>query len=351
MPFPFIAAALAGALVVGGGVVVTVSVVEANNSDEAVITRVIDGDTVDVRMFGETQRVRLLNINSPEDNHATGVAECMGAEATAALAKLLPEGSTVTLRYDSERYDRYDRLLAGVFLDHTLINAEMAREGLAAPMVVGDNTRFIGDVQAAHAEAQSAKAGVFGTTLPCTLGATVAAYRTQADAAVASTVPADSAGIAGVIAATAAVLAGADAADLAIDAVDWVPADLRRSYKTQISSAKRELEQAKTAQEQSYTAAVAAEKAEADRIAAEEAARVAAEQAAAEQAAAARAADQAARNAAQQQNTNTGSSSAGGNGGSSSGDGGGSTYTGCRNYNGYGMIDTKGRHFQPIPCP
>ena len=126
----------------------------------------------------------------------------MGPEATAALAKLLPEGTTVTLRYDSEHHDRYSRVLAGIFVDDALINAEMAREGLAAPMVVGDNTRFIGDVQSAESEAKSARAGVFGTALPCALGSIVASYRTQAEGAVASTVPTDSAGIAKVVAAT-----------------------------------------------------------------------------------------------------------------------------------------------------
>lgn len=351
MPIPFIATAIVGALALAGGVAVTVSAVnESNYSDEAVIDRVIDGDTVDVRMYGETHRVRLLNIDSPEDNAASHVAECMGPEASAALAKLLPEGSIVTLRYDSERYDRYDRLLAGIFVGDNLINAEIARAGLAAPIVVGDNTRFVADVRSAEAEAIANGAGVFGTDLPCALGSTIESYRTQARTAVESTVPADSAGIAAVVAATTAALGGADGAYLAIDAVKWVTPDVRRSFREAIGELQGEVERAKTAQETSHASAVASERAEADRIAAEEAARVAAERVASEQAAANAAAEQAARDAAQRQTNSSGSSSSGG-GASSPGDGGGSTYTGCRNYNGYGMIDTKGRHFEPIPCP
>lgn len=358
MPIPFIAVAIVGALTLGGGAVATVATVaavnEANNSDEATIDRVIDGDTVDVRMYGDVHRVRLLNINSPEDNAGTGVTECMGAEATAALAGLLPEGTTVTLRYDSDRNDRYDRLLAGVFVDDTLVNAEMAREGLAVPLVVGDNERFIREVQSAEAEARESRAGIFGATLPCTLGSTVANYRSQVEAAVSSALPTDSASITEVIAATTVVLAAADGAEVAVDAVGWVTPDLRKTYRTEIRELKDKLTQAKAGQEASYASAVAAEKAEADRIAAEEAARVAAEKAeadriAAEEAARA-AADQAARDAAERQTSNGGSSDSSNNG-SSSGDGGGSTYTGCRNYNGYGMIDPQGRHFEPIPCP
>ncbi len=367
MPIPFIAAAIVGALALGGGAAVTVAAVnEANSTDEAIIHRVIDGDTVDVRMYGNVQRVRLLNVNSPEDNAATGVAECMGAEATAALEKLLPKGTTVTLRYDSEHYDRYDRLLAGVFVDDTLVNAEMAREGLAVPMVVGDNTLFIEDVESAVADAKSAEAGIFGTSLPCALGATVEKYGAEAKTAIAAPTPTDSAGIAEVVATTTVVLGGADTANLAIDAVDWVTPDLRGSYTAAIADLRGNVRSAKIRQEASFTSAVAREKAEAERIAAEEAARVAAEKAAAEKAAAEKAAadqaaaakaaaDQAARDAAQRRSTSNGSSSSGSSsatgGGSSAGDGGGSTYTGCRNYNGYGMIDTKGRHFAPIPCP
>lgn len=340
MPIPFIAVAIVGALTLGGGAVATVATVaavnEANNSDEATIDRVIDGDTVDVRMYGDVHRVRLLNINSPEDNAGTGVTECMGAEATAALAGLLPEGTPVTLRYDSDRNDRYDRLLAGVFVDDTLVNAEMAREGLAVPLVVGDNERFIREVQSAEAEARESQAGIFGATLPCTLGSTVANYRSQVEVAVSSALPTDSASITEVIAATTVVLAAADGAEVAVDAVGWVTPDLRKTYKTEIRELKDKLTQAKAGQEASYASAVAAEKAEADRIAAEEAARAAA--------------DQAARDAAERQTSNGGSSDSSNNG-SSSGDGGGSTYTGCRNYNGYGMIDPQGRHFEPIPCP
>ena len=316
MPIPFIATALVGALLLGGGVAVTVTTVnEANNSDEAVIDRVIDGDTVDVRMYGDVQRVRLLNVNAPEDNAATGVAECMGPEATAALAELLPEGTTVTLRYDSERYDRYDRLLAGIFVDDTLINAEMANEGLAAPMVVGENTRFIGEVQSAEANAKAEEAGIFGTALPCTLGSTVSSYRTQAESAAAATLPTDSAGIATAIAVTTATLAGADAANLEIDGIDWVTPALRLSYRSEITDLRGLVSEAKTAQEASFATAVANEKAEAERVAAEEAARVAAEEAArvaAEEAAAAKAAaDKAARDNAQRQSSNNGLGSSG----------------------------------------
>jgi len=350
VPIPFIAATVAAVLALGGGVAVTVAVVnEANSHDQAVIERVIDGDTVDVRMDGKVQRVRLLNINAPEDNRARGVSECLGPEATAALAELLPKGAEVTLRYDSEHYDRYDRLLAGVFVDDTLVNVQMARAGFVVPMVVGDNTRFIDDVESAVADAKENQAGIFGASLPCTLGASVATYRSQVETVVSAPTPPDSAGIAEVVGTTAVVLGAADSADLAIDAVGWVTPDLRASYKEEVADMRMEVREAKVAQEASFTSAVAREKAEAERIAAEEAARVAAEKAAAEQAAAAQAAaDQAAREAAQRRSTSTGSTNPSGGG---SGDGGGSTYTGCRNYNGYGMIDTKGRHFAPIPCP
>ena len=360
MPIPYIAAAIVGALALGGGVAATAAVVnEQNNSDEAVVVRVVDGDTVDVRMFGDVQRVRLLNINAPEDNAATGVAECMGPEASAALTKLLPKGAAVTLRYDAERYDRYDRLLAGIFLDDTLVNAEMAREGLAASMVVGDNTRFIEDVRAGETKAKETQAGIFGESIPCALGAVVETYRTQADAAVARSVPDDSARIAEVVAASTVALRGGRSARLALDSVDWVPAGLRTSYKTAVKELKVAVRDAKKSQEAAYTRAVDREEAEAARIAAEEAARIAAEQAAriaAEQEAARVAAEkaaaaQAARDAAQRQSSNTSSGGGSSASGSSSGDGGGSTYTGCRNYNGYGMLDTKGRHFAPIPCP
>lgn len=78
---------------------VTVGVVmgAARDQDRAVVDRVVDGDTVDVRFDGRLERVRLLNVDTPETVDPDRPVECLGEEATEFLTELLPPGTEVTL--------------------------------------------------------------------------------------------------------------------------------------------------------------------------------------------------------------------------------------------------------------
>lgn len=178
--------------------------------ERAVVERVIDGDTVDVQLGGEVVRVRLLNIDTPETKDPNEVVECLGPEATALLEELLPPGTVVGLEYDQERTDSYDRTLAGVFLQNgTLVNAEIARQGLGTPLYIAPNDRFLPPVEEAFAEAEEQQAGLLDPAHGCTIPAQVQ----QATSALADAAPADLADAAGEVAAAVAFLAALDAVD------------------------------------------------------------------------------------------------------------------------------------------
>jgi endonuclease YncB( thermonuclease family) len=78
---------------------------------DAVVLNVVDGDTLDARLAGKKERVRLIGIDTPE----RGV--CFFGDATAA-AKRLAAGKRVVLIGDNsqDKRDRYGRLLAYVQL-------------------------------------------------------------------------------------------------------------------------------------------------------------------------------------------------------------------------------------------
>ena len=178
--------------------------------ERAVVERVIDGDTVDVQRDGEVVRVRLLNIDTPETKDPNEIVECLGPEATALLEELLPPGTVVGLEYDQERTDRYDRTLAGVFLeDGTLVNAEIARQGLGTPLYIAPNGRFLPPVEEAFAEAEQQQTGLLDPAQGCTIPAQLQ----QAASALADAAPADLADAAGEVAAAVAFLAALDAVD------------------------------------------------------------------------------------------------------------------------------------------
>ena len=123
--------------------------------DVVTVESISDGDTLRVTLGEVSTRVRLLNIDTPETHHPSKPVECMGPEATAALKSMISPGDTVVLRYDRRLYDRYDRLLAGVYADGVLLNAEMARLGYGEPAVFDGNDRFLPEVEAAWEQARA----------------------------------------------------------------------------------------------------------------------------------------------------------------------------------------------------
>ena len=94
------------------------------HGEEAKVLRVIDGDTIDVEINGERQRVRYIGMNTPERNEP-----CFD-EATAANVELV-QGKTVELVKDVSETDRYDRLLRYVYVGNVFVNEEMVRLGYA----------------------------------------------------------------------------------------------------------------------------------------------------------------------------------------------------------------------------
>lgn len=99
----------------------------SSSAEFAVITRIIDGDTVELDS-GKT--VRYIGINTPETQHPQKGKECFGAEAKETNRNLV-EGKTVRLEKDVSEVDRYGRLLRYVWIEDTLINESLVKDGSA----------------------------------------------------------------------------------------------------------------------------------------------------------------------------------------------------------------------------
>ncbi|MDQ0862495.1 thermonuclease family protein [Arthrobacter globiformis] len=137
-------------------------------TNEATVSRVIDGDTFVATTSEGEKTIRLLNVDTPETKDPNAPVECLGPEATTALEQLLPAGSVVRLELDEEPTDKYGRTLAGVFnLSGTLINAEVARLGMGVPMLIEPNRKFYPAVQEAFEEARTRAVGLNSTEPPC----------------------------------------------------------------------------------------------------------------------------------------------------------------------------------------
>ncbi|WP_104116830.1 thermonuclease family protein [Arthrobacter sp. B1805] len=265
------------------------------------VVRVVDGDTLVINFDGEDQTVRLLNVDTPETKHPDKPVECLGLEATEELESLTPPGTKVALDFDIERKDKYDRVLAAVFIeDQTLVNAELARVGLGVPILIEPNRKYYDDVQAAYNEATAQGVGLLdpaeGCTLPAEVTDAMEALAAAAEAPVGETGAAAAATAAGILAALATAKAAREALGAGKDTVRVLAvgadraAAMVRDLDTHIAKGEQSLSAANTQATALAEAEAAAERerVEAEAAKAAEAARVEAERVQAEAAEAAR---------------------------------------------------------------
>jgi endonuclease YncB( thermonuclease family) len=100
------------------------------NLVEAIVTNVVDGDTIDVQIDGQEYRVRYIGVDTPETVHPTRGEEPYGVEASD-YNKTLVMGQTVFLEKDVSETDRYGRLLRYVWLDNeTMVNSLLVAGGM-----------------------------------------------------------------------------------------------------------------------------------------------------------------------------------------------------------------------------
>lgn len=122
----------------------------------AVVTRVVDGDTIEVRIGDRIEDVRLIGVDTPETVKPGEPVECFGPQASRFAHGLL-EGRRVRLVFGVERRDVYGRLLAYAYLGRAgrpdatrtgaarrgqLFNATLVRRGLARTLTIPPNDRF-----------------------------------------------------------------------------------------------------------------------------------------------------------------------------------------------------------------
>lgn len=145
---------------------------EKYNYDNILVKRVIDGDTFELE-GGE--RVRLIGIDTPEIHFSKRLSKqgkrakkdietikALGREA-AQFAKNLIEGEKVHLEFDVDKYDRYKRLLAYVYLkDGTFVNEKIVREGYALLYTVPPNVKYKDVFLEAQKEARQKERGLWG---------------------------------------------------------------------------------------------------------------------------------------------------------------------------------------------
>jgi micrococcal nuclease len=133
-------------------------------SDQARVTRVVDGDTVKVELGDRDETLRLIGIDTPETVDPRRPVGCYGKEASEHTKSLLPNGTVVRLERDAEERDRYGRLLVYVFRasDGLFVNADLAAQGYAQPLTIAPNVTHADEFARLAAHARQLHAGLWG---------------------------------------------------------------------------------------------------------------------------------------------------------------------------------------------
>lgn len=128
---------------------------------EGVVVKVVDGDTIHVRLGDRLEKVRYIGVNTPEVHHPRLGEQPGGREAWAVNRRLVGERH-VRLELDVQARDRYGRLLAYVWVGETMVNAELVARGYAQVMTLPPNVRYQQLFLRLQRDARQAGRGLWG---------------------------------------------------------------------------------------------------------------------------------------------------------------------------------------------
>ena len=151
-------AILALSLGIAGVASGTIAALEARDSLAGRVVRVMDGETIAVRIDKRVLTVRYIGINTrdarmPADGMIAGPAEA--AEFNRALVL----GQTVRLELDAQEKDAQGRTLAYVYVGDLMINAEMVANGYASVAIKQPNATHEEMLQHLQRQARLLKVG------------------------------------------------------------------------------------------------------------------------------------------------------------------------------------------------
>lgn len=142
---------------------ITITPTEIEVKDLFLVSKIIDGDTLMVKINDKEEAVRLIGVDTPETVDPRKTVQCFGKEATE-KAKELVENKMIRLEIDTTQNDRdkYNRLLRYIYLeDGTLVNKKLIEEGFGFEYTYQIPYKFQTEFKAAQKMAEEKKMGLW----------------------------------------------------------------------------------------------------------------------------------------------------------------------------------------------
>ena len=143
-------------------ILLLINIIPANALDKFQVTlsSCVDGDTAKFIVEDKVQSTRFLAIDTPE---STIEKEEFGYIASDYTCNLLKNAKEIELELDSnsDKYDRYNRLLAWVWVDGSLLQKDIISKGYAEVAYLYGDYKYTTELQGAMEIAKNNKVGMW----------------------------------------------------------------------------------------------------------------------------------------------------------------------------------------------
>ena len=132
----------------------------SNNKIKIDLIKCVDGDTAWFNINGTEEKVRFLGIDTRE---STTYIETYGESASNYTCELLTSSNDIYIEYDnnSEKRDKYNRVLGWVFIDDNNLSELLVSNGYAEVKYIYGDYKYVDDLCALQYKAYEDKVGIW----------------------------------------------------------------------------------------------------------------------------------------------------------------------------------------------
>jgi len=133
------------------------------SADVVDFNKCIDGDTFKVVLNDEIVTVRLLAVDTPESVHPNKEKEYYGEESSDFTCNTIKNAKKIEVEYDSnsEKHDKYNRLLVWVFVDGKLLQDEIIKKGYGKVAYLYDDYKYTNILKQSEEYAKDKHLGIW----------------------------------------------------------------------------------------------------------------------------------------------------------------------------------------------
>lgn len=139
-----------------------------NEQEKVLFSKCVDGDTAKLIINGKEETVRFLAIDTPEVAHNNVAEEPYGNAASNFTCNSLKNAHNIVLEYDanSDKTDKYGRVLAFVFVDDVLLEKSLIENGLAKVYYIYGDYNYVDELRKAEEKAKNENIGIWSLNMP-----------------------------------------------------------------------------------------------------------------------------------------------------------------------------------------